>query len=44
MKDWNLVIDQEPITMQTNVLATPQMLVDKQIIRCDESTLRKLPI
>jgi hypothetical protein len=30
--------------MQTNVLAAPQMLVDKQIIRCDEGTLRKLPI
>jgi hypothetical protein len=30
--------------MTTNVLSTPQMLSQNQIIRCDESTLRKLPI
>jgi hypothetical protein len=30
--------------MTTNVLSTPQMLAQNQIIRCDENTLRKLPI
>ena len=44
IKDWNLVIDQDPIQMTTNVLSTPQMLSQNQIIRCDENTLRKLPI
>lgn len=27
--------------MSTNVLAAPQMLTDRQIIRCDEQALRK---
>lgn len=44
IKDWNLVIDQDPIQMTTNVLSTPQMISQNQIIRCDENTLRKLPI
>jgi hypothetical protein len=26
IKDWNLVIDQDPIQMTTNVLSTPQMI------------------
>jgi len=30
--------------MTTNVLTTPQMISQNQIIRCDENTLRKLPI
>ena len=41
MKDWDLVVEQEPIQMKTNVLGTPQMLSNNQIVRCDENALRK---
>ncbi len=44
MKDWNIVVDEAPVSMQTNVLTTPQMICQNQIIRCDENALRKLAI
>lgn len=44
MKDWNIVVDQDPIQMQTNILQTPQMICNNQIIRCDEQALRKQSI
>ena len=44
VKDWNIVIEQEPVTMKTNVLGAPTMISDKQLIVCDEKTLRKAAI
>jgi len=26
LKDWNLVVEQDPISMQTNVMGAPQMI------------------
>ena len=44
VKDWNIVIEQEPVTMKTNVLGAPTMISDRQLIVCDEKTLRKAAI
>lgn len=44
VKDWNIVIEQEPISMKTNVLGAPTMISNKQVIRCDEQTLRRAAI
>lgn len=32
MKDWNIEVEMDPISMQTNVLSTPQMVSQNQII------------
>ncbi len=44
IKDWGLSIEEAPVSMETSVLATPQLLRGDQLIRCDEEALRKLPI
>lgn len=44
MKDWNLVIEEQPVAMQTQVLAMPQILSDRQVIKCDEQVLRRQSI
>ena len=41
MQDWNIVVEQDLIQMQTNILAAPQMISGKQIIKCDEQALRR---
>lgn len=44
IKDWNISIDQDAITMNTDVLAAPQMVTQGQIIKCDEQVMRKSSI
>ena len=44
IKDWDLIIEPEPIHMDTTVLNAPQIISGSQLIRCDEQSLRKLPI
>lgn len=44
MKDWNIIIEQEPISMKTNVLGAPTMISNSQVIRCDENAMRRNPI
>ena len=43
-QDWGFVIEPEGTTMETNVLATPQMVLMDQIINCDERTMRESAI
>jgi len=44
MQDWNIVVEQDPIQMQTSVLGAPQMISGRQIIKCDEQALRRQSI
>jgi len=44
IKDWDLIIEPQPVAMETNVLAAPEIIQGNKLIRVDESVLRRLPI
>lgn len=42
--DWGLQIELEPVKLKTEILAEPRIFKANSVIKCDEITLRKLPI
>ena len=44
LKDWDMSIDPTPIGIKSQVLEAPKIFSKNQVIHCDESILRKLPI
>jgi len=44
IKQWGLELEPQPIRMSTSILAAPRILKQNQVINCDESVLRRLPI
>ena len=44
IKNWNLEIEEMPVTIQSQMLAAPQMIAKNQIIHCDDNALRKQSI
>jgi len=44
IKQWDLKIESAPVEIKSKILSAPQIFRDKQVIHCDESVLRKLPI
>ena len=44
IKDWDLHIEQVPISLESHVLGAPQIFANNSVIHCDENVLRKLPI
>lgn len=42
--DWGLQIELEPVKLKTEILPEPRIFKQSSVIKCDEITLRKLPI
>lgn len=41
LKDWNIQVEAQPVSMTSCIMAAPQMLSGNQIIKCDDNALRK---
>jgi hypothetical protein len=44
LKQWDLKIDAVPVEIKSRVMDAPKIFKNNQVIHCDESVLRKLPI
>lgn len=41
IKDWNIEVEAEPVGMQSTIMTAPMMVSGKQIVKCDDNSLRK---